>query len=71
MKAVRIPEHWSQSEAVAVLDFLDDIMAAIWDIHELMLVAHYTSGNDVPAHKENKEPPLSECDNKTSGDLEP
>jgi hypothetical protein len=37
--SLRIPVHWEPTQAVAVLDFLEDLHAAIWDTYEERIVA--------------------------------
>jgi hypothetical protein len=34
MKTVKIPENWTGKEALAVYDFLADVMEAIWERHD-------------------------------------
>ncbi len=34
MKTVQIPENWTAKEALAVYDFLADVMEAIWERHD-------------------------------------
>lgn len=34
MKTVKIPENWTGKEAVAVYDFLADVMEAIWQRYD-------------------------------------
>jgi uncharacterized protein YktA (UPF0223 family) len=34
---VPIPRNWTGEQAKAVLDFLDEIASAIWDVHEKAL----------------------------------
>jgi len=38
MKTVKIPENWTGKEALAVYDFLADVMEAIWECHEDQMI---------------------------------
>ena len=41
-----IPRHWTGEQAKAVVDFLEDIVAAIWDTHEENLLHSLKRGPD-------------------------
>ena len=34
MSTIQIPDHWTAEEALIVVNFLDDILTAIWDVHD-------------------------------------
>ena len=48
MKTVKIPENWTGKEAVAVYDFLADVMEAIWERHDEQMVEILCSEEDEP-----------------------
>ncbi len=35
---LKIPDHWSAEQALAVWEFLDNIAGSIWDLYELQLI---------------------------------
>ncbi|RKZ63958.1 MAG: hypothetical protein DRR42_23790 [Gammaproteobacteria bacterium] len=49
MKTVKIPENWTGKEAIAVYDFLADVMEAIWERHNEQMVEILCSEEDEPA----------------------
>ena len=38
MTTIRIPQHWSDEQALAVWDLLDQIARFVWDRYELPLI---------------------------------
>ena len=38
MTTIRIPQHWSDEQALAVWDLLDEIARCVWDRYELPLI---------------------------------
>jgi len=38
MSNLRIPQHWSGEQALAVWEFLDSIAGIVWDRYELQLI---------------------------------
>lgn len=49
MKTVKIPENWTGKEAVAVYDFLADVMEAIWQRYDDQMLEILQDEEDVPA----------------------
>jgi hypothetical protein len=38
MTDIRIPTHWKPDVAMSVLDFLDEIYRAIWELYQRQLI---------------------------------
>ena len=49
MKTVKIPENWTGKEAVAVYDFLADVMEAIWQRYDDQMLEILQDEEDDPA----------------------
>jgi hypothetical protein len=41
MKPFAIPDHWSPQQAMAVVDFLDELRCHIWQRYEIALLDSY------------------------------
>lgn len=60
MKPFAIPGEWSPQQAMAVIDFLDELRCHIWQRYEIVLLATYRDlyGEDPDTHRARTTPPL-------------
>lgn len=38
MTWINIPKNWTGDQALAVVEFLDEITAAVWNVHEIKML---------------------------------
>ena len=63
MTLINIPNHWTGKQALAVVEFLDEISAAVWTVHEInMLDAWHEKYSKMPATDADETPADQICD---------
>ncbi len=57
MTWINIPEDWTGNQAIAVVEFLDELSAAIWSTHELKMLDACHSDIALNAETDDEMPP--------------
>ncbi len=57
MTWINIPEDWTGNQAIAVVEFLDELSAAIWSTHELKMLDAWHNRVEKPPDPDDDEMP--------------